>query len=134
MTAPTQPPTREAITMPDPIPPSKAIRLEVQVTPQPNVTLYNGADQTEFSIVHKVTGERMLFGKRLGERTFDDILMILTCDEDNALFWILVVDVASGAMWQNGYLVEHAEAAFRVFTSALPAEVRATLMVDSPSN
>lgn len=132
MTAPTQPPTDDR-PMSEPVKP-EIKRFEVQVRPQPNVTLYNGADQTPFAIVHKVTGERMEFGKRLGERTFDDVLMVLTCDQDRGMWWILVVDMATGSMWQNGYLIEHASEAFEAFVGLPASDVREHLMVDSPSN
>lgn len=136
MTAPTQPPTRETMAEQDQSKPPMAelTRFEIKVTPQPNVTLFNGDEQTPISMSNKITGEVVSFGKRLGERTFDNVMMVLTCDMDRGVWWILVIDVEGGGLWQNGYLIEHAENAFSVFAGASPAEVRATLMVDSPSN
>lgn len=134
MTAPTQPPTRELMSDQDKAPSAELARFEIKVTPQPNVTLFNGDEQTPISMTNKLTGEVVSFGRKLGERTFDDIVMVLTCDVDNGLWWILVIDVVAGGLWRNGYLIEHAENAFKAFVSASPADVRATLMVDTQSN
>ena len=102
------------------------------VKKQPGVTVLNGDQQTPFTITNRHTGEVVSFGKKVAEREFAGVQMVLTCDEGNGVFWIMVIDVATGVMHQNGYMLEHAEGAFRIFIGGTEAEIRAELMQDPP--
>lgn len=108
---------------------------KVAVIARPGVTLYNGADQIPITISNRATGETIVFGNRLGERTFEGVHLVLTNDRKNGVWWILAVDTVSGATWQNGYLKEDYDDALRLFIGGSEADIRSVLMSDvKPSN
>lgn len=110
----------------------KEVAAEFAIRIQPGVVLLNAEDQTPYSITSRKTGQVVSYGRKVAERELPGLQMTLTCDEENGLFWILIVVEEAREMFQNGYLLEHAEGAFRIFIGGTEAQIRANLLIDPP--